>query len=115
MLIKMVDGGIVNYTDDHESYGGCPTCDYGSEYINDINITLTKYKIHARTNQMYEYVLSEGQMIRLFLSEYNTIQQMTEKEFVDWFKEKLCEITHDDLQEAICDRTIEKFEVTEVS
>ena len=115
MLIKMIDGGIVNYTDDRESYGGCPTCDYGSEYINDINITLTKYKIHVRTNQMYEYVLSEGQMIRLFLSEYNTIQQTTEKEFVDWFNEKLCEITHDDFQEAICDRTIEKFEVTEVT
>ena len=107
MLIKMIDGGLVNYTDDHESYGGCPTCDYGSEYINTIDITLTKYKIHARTNQMYDYALSEGQMIKLFLTEYNTIQQMTEREFADWFKEKLCEIVQDD-------EIIEKFEITEV-
>ena len=114
MLIKMVDGGLVNYTDDCYSYGGCPTCDYGSEYITEIDITLTRYKVHVRTNQMYEYVLSEGQMIRLFLSEYNTIQAMTEKGFIDWFKEKLVEITKDDFNEIYCDRCIEAFDVTEI-
>ena len=113
MLIKMIDGGLVNYTDDCESYPGCPTCDYGSEYINEIDITLTSYKIHIKISQMYEYVLSEGQMMRLFLSEYNTIQTMTEKEFVDWFKEKLYEITHDKHAEDWRDRVIDKFDVVE--
>lgn len=112
MLIKMVDGGLVNYTDDCYHYDGCPTCDYGSEYINEIDITLTQYKIHIKANQMYEYVLSEGKMMALFLSEYNTIQTMTEKEFVDWFNEKLCEITHDEFQEDYCGRCIEEFSVT---
>ena len=92
MLINMVDGGMVGYTDDTSSIAGCPTCDYGSEYINEIDITLTKYKIHAETNQMYDYALSEGTMMKLLLGEYNTIQAMTEKEFVDWLKTKLCEI-----------------------
>lgn len=114
MLIKMTDGGLINYEDDCYNYGGRPTCDYGSEYINEIDIILTQYKIHIKTNQMYEYVLSEGQMMRLFLSEYNTIQTMTEKEFVDWFKEKLCEITHDEFQENICGRHIEEFDVSEM-
>ena len=114
MLIKMIDGGLVNYEDDCYSYGGCPTCDYGSQYINEIDITLTKYRIRVETNQMYEYVLSEGQMMKLFLSEYNTIQTMKEKDFIDWFKEKLCEITHDDFQETYCDRTIKRFDVVEV-
>lgn len=113
MLIKMVDGGIVNYEDDYYSYGGCPTCDYGSEYINEINITLTRYKIYAEINQMYSYVLSEGQMMKLFLSEYNTIQSMTEKEFVGWFKEKLCEIT-DESNDDIYDGKIKRFDVMEV-
>lgn len=112
MLIKMVDGGLVNYMDDCYHYDGCSTCDYGSEYINEIDITLTQYKVHVKTNQMYEYVLSEGQMMTLFLSEYNAIQTMTEKEFVDWFKEKLCEITHDEFQEDYCGRCIEEFNVT---
>ncbi len=114
MLIKMLDGGLVNYSDDCYHYDGCPTCDYGSEYINEVDITLTKYTIHVRTNQMYEYVLSEGQMMKLFLSEYNAIQNMKEAEFVGWFKAKLCEITHDEFEEAICGRRIEAFDVKEV-
>lgn len=114
MLIKMIDGGLVNYMDDCYSYSGCPTCDYGSEYINEIDIILTQYKIHVKTNQMYEYVLSEGQMMALFLSEYNTIQTMTEWLFVEWFKGKLCEITHDEFQEDVCGRCIEEFEVTKI-
>lgn len=114
MLIKMVDGGLVNYTDDCYYSSGCPTCDYGSQYVNEIDVTLTKYNIYVRTNQMYEYVLSEGQMIRLFLSEYNTIQALTEKEFIDWFKKKLYEITHDEFQEGVCGRRIEAFDVKEI-
>ena len=110
MLIQMIDGGLVNYEDDCYCISGCPTCDYGSEYINEIDITLTKYKIHTETNQMYEYVLSEGQMIKLFLTEYHTIQAMTEKEFVDWFKEQLDEITKD----AYGKKEHLRFNITEV-
>lgn len=114
MLIKMIDGGMENYRDNSYSYDGCPTCNYGSEYINEIDITLTRYTIHVETNQMYEYVLSEGQMMKLFLSEYDAIQTMTEDEFIAWFKEQLCEITHDEFKEEICGRTIQKFEVKKI-
>lgn len=113
MLIKMIDGGIVNYEDDCYCYECFPTCNFGSEYINEIDITLTHYTIHVKTNQMYEYVISEGQMMKLFLSEYDTIRTMTESEFIDWFKKKLMEITHDEFQENICGRKVEEFEVKE--
>ena len=113
MLIKMIDGGIVNYEDDCYCYDGCPTCNFGSEYINEIDITLTHYTIHVKTNQMYEYVISEGQMMKLFLSEYDTIRTMTESELIDWFKKKLMEITHDEFQENICGRKVEEFTVKE--
>jgi len=82
MLIKMVDGGLVNYEDDSYSYGGCPTCNYGSEYITEIDLTLTKYKVHIRTNKMYDYVISEGDMMKIFLSNYEEITTLTEKEFL---------------------------------
>lgn len=59
MLITMKDGGLKEYVDDTEWYPGCETCDYGSKYINDVLITLTKYRVHVKTNQMYSYVLSE--------------------------------------------------------
>lgn len=115
MLIKMIDGGLVNYADDSYFYSGCPTCNYGSEYINEIDITLTRYKIHIKTNQMYEYVLSEGDMMKLFLSEYNTIQTMTEKEFTDWLKEQIYKIVDGDkLNKTFCDRIVEEFEVTKL-
>lgn len=114
MLIKMVDGGIVNYEDDSYHYDGCPTCDWGSEYINEVDITLTHYAIHFKTNQMYEYVLSEGQMMKFFLSEYNTIQAMTEREFVDWFKVKLSEVTDDYFSKAFCGSKLEEFTVKEM-
>ena len=114
MLIKMIDGGILNYVDDNYHYDGCPTCDYGSEYINEIDITLVHHTIHIKTNQMYNYALSEGQMIRLFLTEYDTIRTMTEKEFIDWLKAKLIEITHDEFEEIFSGRTIEEVKVTEV-
>lgn len=115
MLIKMIDGGLVNYTDDCWYIDGCPTCDWGSQYVNEIDIMTTKYKVHIKTNQMYEYVLSEGQMIKLFLSEYNTINTMTEKEFIDWFKEKLCEITFSELEDVGHRGKIKRFDVTEVA
>lgn len=106
MLIKMLDGGIVNYEDDSYHYDGCPTCNYGSEYITEIDITLVHHTIHIKTNQMYEYALSEGQMIRLFLTNYDTIRTMMEKEFIDWLKAKLIDIAYEEV--------IEEFEVKEV-
>lgn len=82
-----------------------------SPVITEVNILTrlilhTHYTIHAKTNKMYEYALTEGQMIKLFLTEYNTIQIMTEKEFIDWFKAKLIEVS--------CEETVEEFTVTEV-
>lgn len=106
MLIKMIDGGIVNYEDNSYHYDGCPTCNYGSEYITEIDITLVHHTIHIKTNQMYEYALSEGQMIRLFLTNYDTIRTMTEKEFIDWLKTKLIDIAYEEV--------IEEFEVKDV-
>lgn len=108
-LIPMIDGGIVNYSDDAYHFDGCPTCDYGSEYINVVDIKLTKYNIHFKLNQMYKYVLSEGMMIKFFLTENDTIKGMTETEFTEWFKLKLPEMVHDDFKEAICGRCIEEF------
>ena len=87
---------------------GCPTCNYGSEYINEIDITLVPHTIHIKTNQMYEYVLSEGQMIKLFLTDYAKIRTMMEKKFIDWLRAKLTGITYGE-------DSIEEFEVREVA
>lgn len=89
ILMPMLDGGIVNWEDDREYVPGCPTCDYGSEYINDITITMTKIKIRVVLNQMYEHALSEGDLMRLILPAYEKVKSMTEDGFAAWFKENL--------------------------
>ena len=96
LLIKMVDGGLIDYQDDCYHFSGCPTCDYGSKYINEMYIKLFNYIIYVKVNQMYEYAISQGDVIKLFLCNYNAIQAMTEKEFVDWLKNKLYEIVDSD-------------------
>lgn len=96
LLINMTDGGLASYDDDSYSYPGCPTCNWGSSYITEIDVTLTKYAIHVETSKMYDYVISEGDMMKIFLSCYDEIQSMTEKEFTDWFKKKLLEVAFEE-------------------
>lgn len=94
MLIKMTNGGLVNYTDDYHYTSGCPTCDYGSEYITEIYITLTKYAISIGVNKMYQYALTEGAMMVLLLQNYNYIQTLSEEEFIEWLKKEIEDIGH---------------------
>lgn len=97
MLLKLVDGGIEHiYTDEHSS-SGCETCDYGSEYINELQIIMTKYEIKATITQMYEYALTTQDALDLFLPNIEEIIQMTESEFVEWcrnwvYKKANCKI-----------------------
>lgn len=105
MLVKMIDGGLVDYYDDAVCYSGCPTCDYGSEYIQYVDIKLTKYSIHFKLNQMYEYAMSQGDIMKLFCGNYEKISNMTEQDFVEFLKSWLSE-TYGDV--------VEQFEVKEV-
>lgn len=88
-LIRVVDGAIVNITQDSDYYSGCETCDYGSRYINKVNIFLTKYTIKISISQQYEYVFSDGDMMKLFIGNLDEIKQMTEEQFTEWFKVKM--------------------------
>lgn len=86
MLLQLKDGGIENIQDDQHYEPGCPTCDFGSQYINEFEITLTKYRIEAKVNQMYEYVFSAGDMMKIILPNIQKISEMTEAQFIEWFK-----------------------------
>ena len=115
ILMPTLDGGIVDYKDDTAYYPGCETCDYGSEYINDIVVVLTKYKIHAVINQMYSHALSEGDMMRTLLPAYEEIHAMTEQQFTIWFKDCLIEAmkTNDrfvDIETVLRDYDVQKMD-----
>lgn len=98
MLLKMVDGGVLNITQDKDYISGCETCDYGSCYINYFDIELTTMKIHIKSSQMFEYPLSEGHMMKVILQSVNEIQNMMEKEFANWLKESLAKEINCDLE-----------------
>lgn len=92
MLLKMINGGIVNITEDKDYYPGCETCDYGSSYFNEFKIELTTINIKIKASQMYEYPLSDGHMMKIILPNVEAIQKMTEKEFSVWLKNELKQI-----------------------
>lgn len=99
MLIEMVDGGIKNITTDRESYGGCETCDWGSEYINEFNVELTGGYIEVKVSNMYEHALSEGYMMKLFITNIDEIKQMNEVQFFDWLQAKVeSEVNADEIK-----------------
>jgi hypothetical protein len=86
MLIKTTDGGIVDIKTDEDCLcEGCPTCGYGSVYLSEITVYLTKYKIEAKVTNEYEYAMTVEDTLKLFLPHIDKIQLMREKEFVVWF------------------------------
>ena len=83
MILKLTDGGIVNIETDNDYIAGCPTCDYGSEYINDIVIKTTKFKAMFKISQMYDYVYSD--LLKTILGNIDEIKNMSELSFIKWF------------------------------
>lgn len=88
-LIKLKDGGLINYEDDSTYFAGCPTCDYGSEYINDITLTFSKIRVLYSVSRMYSYAVSTGYIMKILLNNMNSFSNMTEEDFKEWFYKKL--------------------------
>lgn len=82
--IEFADGNKFEYYDDDTyKYGGCPTCDYGSEYINELSIRTTNYCINIELNQMYEYAFSTADAIQMFAINLGV---MSERDFINYIK-----------------------------
>ena len=93
-LISLKNGGIINILTDEWFCNGCPTCDYGSQYVNEIDIFLSCFEIHIEINKMYEYALSSDTLLKIFLPNIEALSNIDENEFANWFKNKLIEFTH---------------------
>lgn len=85
-LVKLKNGYIKSLDTDEVFSSGCPTCDFGSCYVNEFWITLSKSKIFAKTSQMYEYCFSTGEIVKRFLNKASELGNMTEDEFIEWFR-----------------------------
>lgn len=79
-LLQLKDGYLLNVESDEESYGGCPTCDYGSEYINTLTLICSKCEHTISVSQMYDFVLSSGTVMKVFLHNSEALKASTEKD-----------------------------------
>ena len=80
--IKFADNNeFISYSDDSWSSPGCPTCDYGSKYVNEISIITTHYRIDITLRQMYEYAFSTADAIKILAVD---LRGMTEEEFLSY-------------------------------
>lgn len=86
-LMKLKDGYIKSVDYETQSYAGCPTCDYGSVYISDIEIGLKNFKIKICSEQMYDFAITEGMLMKLLLHDSEAIHNMTEKEFSEYIRD----------------------------
>ncbi len=95
-IIKLKDGAVEDVKSDTRYVsGGCDTCDYGSEYINNLDIILSQFSIRVEAKGEFEYLLSISDLIKLFTQNYKEIEQKTEEEFHLWIGEKISEIAND--------------------
>lgn len=91
-LLELIDGKLISIdSEDFCKNIGCPTCGYGSEFINDLDINLTNYRYIVTINRMYGYAFSIGDLLNIILGNIDTITKMTQLEFIDWFKNKVKE------------------------
>lgn len=76
--IELLDDGVIINTDNSFRHG-CPTCDFGSEYINHIELKFRSGKRYRiRASQMYRYAIES--VVMLF-QEFNFCE-MTRDDFL---------------------------------
>lgn len=77
---------FVSFSDESSFEAGtCGTCDFGSEYINNICVQTTHNRLKVSFNAMYEFAFTTAEAIRIFCA-VNT-RDMTEREFLAYLVE----------------------------
>ena len=94
ILLKLKDGCIKSiYTDEEYHPGSCPTCNYGEEYVSMVNLYLTKYKVESSIESSSKQITID-EVLKFFLPHIDEIKEMTEVEFIDYYKEWFYNLTN---------------------
>lgn len=89
IIFNLKDGGIIDFDTGRYCFPGCPTCDYGSVYSDEIELTMTKHRLCVSVDSMYNYALSDGWLMKTMLRNAEQLHKLTESEFIDWFSAQL--------------------------
>ena len=82
-LMTLKDGGVIDIGTDSDFKSGCPTCDFGREFLTFCRITLTKFTLCLITLDSNDVVFNTEDILKLFDTKIST--ETTEKEFVRIF------------------------------
>lgn len=75
LLLELKDGGIIGFEQDNWCNStGCETCGYGSSYISELEIKMTKYKVEIESDEVCGYGLSDGIVMEVVLNNIKDIQ-----------------------------------------
>ena len=85
--IKCKDCTFLGIETDKYYREGCPTCDYGSSYVNYITYEFSTGYIKVRVEEMYDYAISEAELMMFWLNNIDKIKQMTFDEICSFLKE----------------------------
>lgn len=92
-IIKLKDGGVVDVTS-YRNYTS--TCDYGAEYMF---LLLTSLNIQIKT---VSHILSLENTMKLFAKDFSN---MTEIEFSEYLKKAIKEISDNEVEYTVIERT----------
>lgn len=93
-IAKLKGGGIASVETSTYYESGCPTCDYGSKYDNDITICFVSgNKLDVCARRMYEYICSESDIIRIIA---NRPDDVDEAGFCNYFVDEIRLLCGDD-------------------
>lgn len=101
---------LISLDDDIEAYDGCETCNYGSQYINYFSFNTTNYIVEVEFNQMYEFAVSVGDIIKIFAVE---LSKFTEKEFIEYLTERIKHLGEEKTNKWNNNNPLKKLEVKE--
>lgn len=85
--IQCKDCTFLGIYTDRDSTSGCPTCDYGSSYVNYLTYEFSVGDINVKLKDMYDYPISEGDLMMFWLNNIDKIKQMSFDEICAFLKE----------------------------
>ena len=97
MLLKMKDDYIVDILYDSEHTSGCPTCDYGSQYIREFWVVMQYSVIFVKSENMYRFACTEDFLFKLFLSNVDKLRKMCRAEFIQFLTEEMGKTESDEV------------------
>lgn len=86
-ILELEDVAVVDIEDGSyfSSGGGCPTCNYGEEFISEFTLKFSdESKMLFAWGSSYEFPLSYSDFILFLVNNIDEFKKMSKKEFCDY-------------------------------